>query len=101
MTTLDASGAPSTKEVRASENQIAPEPISAHYDTRLPNLPWSRRIQIPFIAAAVYSVIRILGPSVALRSSRLAIKRRKTRPRFRQTLHLGLIWHRIIIPIVC
>src|SRR5258708_13753213 len=36
--------------------------VNVHYDTRLPELPWSRRIQIPFIAAAVYSVIRALGP---------------------------------------
>src|SRR5271165_4662280 len=35
--------------------------VNAHYDTRLPELSWSRRIQIPFIAAAVYSVIRLLG----------------------------------------
>src|SRR5438128_12474763 len=40
------------------------EAVSLHYDTRLPELPWSRRIQIPFIAAAVYSVIRMLGPTL-------------------------------------
>jgi len=33
------------------------EPVNVHYDIRLPDLPWSRRIQIPIIAAAVYSVI--------------------------------------------
>src|SRR6266850_3243162 len=40
------------------------EAVNVHYDTRLPDLTWSRRIQIPFIAAAVYSVIRTLGPTL-------------------------------------
>src|SRR3989441_11382780 len=40
------------------------EAVNAHYDTRLPDLPWSRRMQIPIIAAAVYSVIRMLGPTL-------------------------------------
>src|SRR5207253_9755310 len=40
------------------------EPVNVHYDTRLPDLPWSRRIQIPIIAAALYSVIRMLGPTL-------------------------------------
>ena len=38
--------------------------VNVHYDTRLPELPWSRRIRIPIIAAAVYSVIRMLGPTL-------------------------------------
>src|SRR5258708_26427121 len=38
--------------------------VNVHYDTRLPELPWSRRIQIPFIAAAVVSGVRPLGPTV-------------------------------------
>src|SRR5207245_7282437 len=38
--------------------------VNVHYDTRLPDLPRSRRIQIPIIAAAVYSVIRVLGPTL-------------------------------------
>ena len=40
------------------------EAVGAHYDTRLPQLPWSRRAQIPLIAAAGYSVIRTLGPTL-------------------------------------
>src|SRR5258708_32360359 len=40
------------------------ERVNAHYDTRLPDLPWSRRIQIPIIAAAVDSGIRTLGPTL-------------------------------------
>src|SRR5258708_7877848 len=46
----------------ASENSA--DAVNAHYDTRLPELPWSRRIQIPVIAAAVYSVICLLGPTL-------------------------------------
>lgn len=40
------------------------EPAGLHYDTRLPDLPLSRRVQIPLFAAAVYSVIRTLGPTL-------------------------------------
>jgi len=42
----------------------ASEAISPHYDIRLPRLPWHRRIQIPIIAAAVFSVIRTVGPTL-------------------------------------
>ncbi len=31
------------------------EKLSAHYDVRLPKLPWHRRIQIPIIAAIVFT----------------------------------------------
>src|SRR6202790_1165892 len=41
-----------------------PAEVNAHYDTRLPELRWSRRMQIPLIAGAVYSVIRLLGPTL-------------------------------------
>lgn len=38
--------------------------ISVHYDTRPPQLsPW-RRMQIPVIGATVYSVVRLLGPTM-------------------------------------
>jgi len=40
------------------------EAISPHYDIRLPKLPWHRRVQIPIIAAAVFSVIRTVGPTL-------------------------------------
>src|SRR5260370_9522379 len=56
MTTTDAA----VEATKKSEQ----EPVNAHYDTRLPDLPWSRRVQIPIIAAAVYSVIRTLGPTL-------------------------------------
>jgi len=38
---------------RRGHEEIRRGPVNTHYDTRLPDLPWSRRIQIPIIAAAV------------------------------------------------
>ncbi len=38
--------------------------ISAHYDTRLPELSRWRQMQIPVIAAAVYTALRALGPTI-------------------------------------
>ena len=38
--------------------------ISAHYDTRLPELSRWRRMQIPVIASVVYGVSAALGPTV-------------------------------------
>jgi len=70
--------------------------VSVHYDTRLPTLPWSRRVQIPMIAALVYSVIRVLGPT--LRFEVLGWHRA-------QEVHASgrrcvwAFWHRVIIPI--
>ena len=51
----------------SSESPSAPpatEPVSSLYDTRLPELSRWRRMQIPVIAAAVISVIRVLGPTL-------------------------------------
>ena len=80
-----------------AEPQPFPDAVNVHYDTRLPPLPWSRRIQIPFIAAAVYSVIRVLGPTLRYEvlgwhhaEDVYASGRRCIFP----------FWHRIIIPIV-
>src|SRR5215470_1236185 len=81
-----------TAEGAASESRE----LSAHYDTRLPRLPWSRRIQIPIIAAAVYSVIRVLGPT--LRFEVLGWHHA-------QDVHASgrrcvwAFWHRVIVPI--
>jgi hypothetical protein len=41
-----------------------PERVSAHYDTRLPELSRWRRMQIPFIASAVYGLSSAVGPTV-------------------------------------
>src|SRR3984893_14898304 len=73
------------------------EPVNTHYDTRLPDLPWSRRIQIPFIAAAVYSVIRTLGPTLRYEvlgwghAERVHASGKRC---------IWAFWHRIIVPIV-
>jgi lysophospholipid acyltransferase (LPLAT)-like uncharacterized protein len=74
----------------------ADENVSLHYDTRLPTLRWSKRIQIPVIAAAVYSVIRTLGPTLRFEvlgwhhaEGVYAAKRRC----------IWAFWHRVIIPI--
>src|SRR5438067_7055217 len=73
------------------------EAVSLHYDTRLPELPWSRRIQIPFIAAAVYSVIRTLGPT--LRYEVLGWQHAE-RVHASGKRIISAFWHRIILPIV-
>jgi len=71
-------------------------PISPHYDVRLPKLPWHRRIQIPIIAAVVYSVIRILGPTL-----RFEVLGRTNVERIwaKQQPCIWAFWHRCIIPI--
>ena len=73
------------------------EPVNAHYDIRLPDLPWSRRIQIPIIAAAVYSVIRMLGPT--LRYEVLGWQHAE-RVYASGKRCIWAFWHRIILPIV-
>ena len=75
----------------------AQQSISAHYDTRLPDLPWSRRAQIPFIAAAVYSFIRALGPT--LRYEVLGWQHAEKVHASGKRI-IWAFWHRIILPIV-
>lgn len=72
------------------------EPISPHYDTRLPKLPWQRRIQIPIIATTVYSVIRMLGPT--LRFEVLGQANVERLWAAKQPC-IWAFWHRCIIPI--
>src|SRR5208282_3082890 len=74
----------------------APAAISAHYDIRLPKLPWHRRMQIPVIAALVFSVIRTVGPTLrfevvggAHHEALWAAKRPS----------IWAFWHRVILPI--
>ena len=73
------------------------ESVNVHYDTRLPPLPWTRRIQIPFIAAVVYSVIRTLGPTLRYEvhgwqhPERVYASKKQC---------IWSFWHRIILPIV-
>src|SRR6266851_5228223 len=72
-------------------------PVSAHYDTRLPQLRWSRRAQIPLIAAAVYSLIRLLGPT--LRFEVLGWQHAEGVYASGKRC-IWAFWHRVIIPIV-
>jgi lysophospholipid acyltransferase (LPLAT)-like uncharacterized protein len=74
----------------------APESVSAHYDTRPPKLPWHRRIQIPIIAAIVYTVIRTLGPT--LRFEVLGRNVVEELWAVKQPC-IWAFWHRVIIPI--
>ena len=71
--------------------------VNLHYDTRLPRLPWSRRIQIPVIAAAVYAVISTLGPT--LRYEILGHQHVERAYSARRRC-IFAFWHRVIIPIV-
>jgi lysophospholipid acyltransferase (LPLAT)-like uncharacterized protein len=80
-------------EKPVEENQGA---VGAHYDTRLPRLPWRRRIQIPIIAAVVYSVIRTLGPTLRYEVLGRGVVDElwsKKQP------CIWAFWHRCIIPI--
>jgi len=80
-----------------ADSQAERESVNTHYDTRLPQLKWSRRIQIPFIAAVVYSVIRLLGPT--LRFEVLGWHHaEKVYAAKKQCI--WAFWHRVIIPIV-
>ena len=81
----------------APANSDAPENINVHYDTRLPKLKWSRRFQIPIIAAAVYSVIRTLGPT--LRYEVLGWQHAENTYANGQRC-IWSFWHRVIIPVV-
>lgn len=82
-----------TPENRQDE---APEALSAHYDIRLPRLPWHRRIQIPVIAAVVYSIIRTLGPT--LRYEVLGMRHSGSRWAAKEPC-IWAFWHRVIIPV--
>ncbi len=88
MTTPDAA-------VEATKKS-AQEPVNVHYDVRLPDLPWSRRIQIPIIAAAVYSVIRTLGPT--LRYEVLGWQHAEQVYAAKKQC-IWAFWHRVIIPV--
>jgi len=80
-----------------ADSQAERESVNTHYDTRLPQLEWSRRIQIPIIAAVVYSVIRLLGPT--LRFEVLGWHHaEKVYAAKKQCI--WAFWHRVIIPIV-
>jgi lysophospholipid acyltransferase (LPLAT)-like uncharacterized protein len=87
MANLDAAGNSATET----------ESVNTHYDTRLPELPWSRRAQIPVIAAAVYGVICALGPT--LRYEVLGWQHAE-RVYAQKKQCIWAFWHRVIIPVV-
>ena len=97
MPPTDATSSAPPDPAGASSQNAAAESISQHYDTRLPDLPWSRRVQIPIIAAAVYSVIRLLGPT--LRYEVLGWQNAE-RVHASGKRCIWAFWHRVIIPIV-
>src|ERR1700704_4939217 len=69
------------------------EPVSSLYDTRLPQLsPW-RRMQIPLIATAVITIIRVLGPTLRFESLGLHYKEAHARGES----VISAFWHRCII----
>jgi lysophospholipid acyltransferase (LPLAT)-like uncharacterized protein len=92
----DARIKPSKEAPPAPASQPPQDPVNLHYDTRLPRLRWSRRIQIPIIAAAVYSVIRTLGPT--LRYEVLG-QQHPSRVYASGQRCIYAFWHRIIIPV--
>jgi lysophospholipid acyltransferase (LPLAT)-like uncharacterized protein len=79
-----------------NRKEEAPEAISPHYDIRLPKLPWHRRMQIPIIAAAVFSVIRTVGPT--LRFEVLGRAKVDALWTAKQPC-IWAFWHRVILPI--
>jgi len=91
---------PEPRETAEARGALIEEPrdsISAHYDTRLPKLPWTRRAQIPLIAGVVYAVIRTLGPT--LRYEVLGWQHAEAVHASRKRI-IWAFWHRIILPIV-
>jgi lysophospholipid acyltransferase (LPLAT)-like uncharacterized protein len=81
-------------ETTENSSRETREAISAHYDTRLPKLPWRRRIQIPIIAAVVYAVIRVIGPTL-----RIEVLGRASAEKFwaDKKPSICVFWHRCII----
>ncbi len=94
-TPQDAANSAAETHASPAAKSDAPDAVNVHYDTRLPKLKWSRRIQIPIIAAAVYSVIRVLGPT--LRFEVLGWQHAERTHASRKRCVFAF-WHRVIIP---
>ena len=74
---------------------VKEQPVTVHYDTRLPKLSLSQRILIPIIGCAVCAVIRIIGPTIrfeVLGGQRVGRDYRPDRPP-----NVYAFWHRCII----
>jgi lysophospholipid acyltransferase (LPLAT)-like uncharacterized protein len=50
----------------AKKSAAEEEPSSTHFDVRVPQYSRWRRMQIPIIAAVVYAVLRVLGPTLRI-----------------------------------
>ena len=74
--------------------QPAAEPVSVHYDTRLPQLSRWRRMQIPVIASAAIAIIRAIGPT--LRFEALGMHH-YDQCRARGEPVISAFWHRCIV----
>jgi hypothetical protein len=92
---------PSKQSIDPQSPRLDSEPesrkVGAHYDTQLPELSWSRRMQIPLIAALVYTVIRVLGPT--LRFEVLGWHNAENVYASSRRI-IWAFWHRVIIPVV-
>lgn len=82
------SGAPGESQI-----ETAAEPVSSLYDSRLPQLPLSRRMQIPVIAAAAIAIIRVLGPTLRFET----VGNYFDRSRIAEGPVISAFWHRCII----
>jgi lysophospholipid acyltransferase (LPLAT)-like uncharacterized protein len=80
-----------------AQTDLTEKSVSQHYDTRHPDLPWSRRVQIPLIAAAVYAVMRMLGPTLSFEilgwhhAEKVYAEKKRC---------IFTFWHRIMVPII-
>ena len=74
---------------------IREQHLVVHYDTRLPKLALGQRIQIPIIGWTVWTVIRVLGPT--LRFEILGGQRTGRDYRPDQPPNIYAFWHRCII----
>jgi lysophospholipid acyltransferase (LPLAT)-like uncharacterized protein len=75
-------------------SETQPAPVSQHYDTRLPQYPLARRLQIPVFASTAIAIIRLLGPTIRWESLGM---QHYHRARARGEPVIAAFWHRCII----
>jgi lysophospholipid acyltransferase (LPLAT)-like uncharacterized protein len=96
-TGADRDGLPATAETGMEESSRYVAAPNVHFDTRMPKLSLGRRMQIPVIAGAVYSLIRTIGPT--LRYETLGWQHAE-RVYARGLRVIWPFWHQCIIPVV-
>jgi len=95
-------GAPEDSSRQAAEDALEEQAryvatANVHFDTRMPELPLSRRMQIPLIAGAVYAFIQSVGPTLRYEilgwqhAERVYASGRRV---------IWPFWHQCIIPVV-